>query len=75
MEPGEVYIADFQEAGPHPVIVVSRRQKRWRRMRPPSKTALRRLWRFPPYWCLLPRADRPARSLTANRRWGAYPAG
>jgi mRNA-degrading endonuclease toxin of MazEF toxin-antitoxin module len=24
MEPGEVYIADFPEAGPHPVIVVSR---------------------------------------------------
>lgn len=24
MEPGEVYIADFLEAGPHPVIVVSR---------------------------------------------------
>jgi mRNA-degrading endonuclease toxin of MazEF toxin-antitoxin module len=24
MEPGEVYIADFAEAGPHPVIVVSR---------------------------------------------------
>jgi len=25
MEPGEVYIADFPEAGPHPVIVVSRK--------------------------------------------------
>lgn len=25
MEPGEVYNADFPEAGPHPVIVVSRR--------------------------------------------------
>jgi len=24
MEPGEVYTADFPEAGPHPVIVVSR---------------------------------------------------
>ena len=24
MEPGEIYIADFAEAGPHPVIVVSR---------------------------------------------------
>jgi mRNA-degrading endonuclease toxin of MazEF toxin-antitoxin module len=24
MEPGEVYIANFPEAGPHPVIVVSR---------------------------------------------------
>ena len=24
MEPGEIYIADFPEAGPHPVIVVSR---------------------------------------------------
>lgn len=24
IEPGEVYIADFPEAGPHPVIVVSR---------------------------------------------------
>ena len=24
MEPGEIYIADFLEAGPHPVIVVSR---------------------------------------------------
>jgi mRNA-degrading endonuclease toxin of MazEF toxin-antitoxin module len=24
MEPGEVYLADFPEAGPHPVIVVSR---------------------------------------------------
>ena len=24
IEPGEVYIADFAEAGPHPVIVVSR---------------------------------------------------
>jgi mRNA-degrading endonuclease toxin of MazEF toxin-antitoxin module len=24
MEPGEVYIADFPEVGPHPVIVVSR---------------------------------------------------
>lgn len=24
MEPGEVYIADFPEAGPHPIIVVSR---------------------------------------------------
>jgi mRNA-degrading endonuclease toxin of MazEF toxin-antitoxin module len=24
VEPGEVYIADFPEAGPHPVIVVSR---------------------------------------------------
>jgi mRNA-degrading endonuclease toxin of MazEF toxin-antitoxin module len=24
MEPGEVYVADFPEAGPHPVIVVSR---------------------------------------------------
>lgn len=24
MEPGEVYIADFPDAGPHPVIVVSR---------------------------------------------------
>ena len=24
IEPGEIYIADFPEAGPHPVIVVSR---------------------------------------------------
>lgn len=24
MQPGEIYIADFPEAGPHPVIVVSR---------------------------------------------------
>ena len=24
MRPGEVYIADFAEAGPHPVIVISR---------------------------------------------------
>jgi mRNA-degrading endonuclease toxin of MazEF toxin-antitoxin module len=24
MEPGEIYIADFPEAGPHPVIVLSR---------------------------------------------------
>lgn len=24
MEPGEIYVADFPEAGPHPVIVVSR---------------------------------------------------
>lgn len=24
MEPGEIYIADFPEAGPHPVIVISR---------------------------------------------------
>lgn len=24
MEPGEIYIADFPEAGPHPVIIVSR---------------------------------------------------
>jgi mRNA-degrading endonuclease toxin of MazEF toxin-antitoxin module len=24
IEPGEVYVADFAEAGPHPVIVVSR---------------------------------------------------
>jgi len=24
MEPGEVYVADFPEAGPHPVIVISR---------------------------------------------------
>jgi mRNA-degrading endonuclease toxin of MazEF toxin-antitoxin module len=24
IEPGEIYIADFAEAGPHPVIVVSR---------------------------------------------------
>lgn len=24
MEPGEIYIADFPEAGPHPVVVVSR---------------------------------------------------
>ena len=24
MEPGEVYIADFPEAGPHPVVVISR---------------------------------------------------
>jgi len=24
MEPGEIYIADFPETGPHPVIVVSR---------------------------------------------------
>jgi mRNA-degrading endonuclease toxin of MazEF toxin-antitoxin module len=24
MEPGEIYIADFPEVGPHPVIVVSR---------------------------------------------------
>jgi mRNA-degrading endonuclease toxin of MazEF toxin-antitoxin module len=24
MEPGEVFVADFPEAGPHPVIVVSR---------------------------------------------------
>lgn len=24
MEPGEVYTADFPEAGPHPVIVISR---------------------------------------------------
>jgi mRNA-degrading endonuclease toxin of MazEF toxin-antitoxin module len=24
MEPGEIYLADFPEAGPHPVIVVSR---------------------------------------------------
>lgn len=26
MEPGEIYIADFPEAGPHPVIVVSREE-------------------------------------------------
>jgi len=26
MEPGEVYLADFPEAGPHPVIVVSREE-------------------------------------------------
>lgn len=24
MEPGEIYIADFPEAGPHPVVVISR---------------------------------------------------
>jgi mRNA-degrading endonuclease toxin of MazEF toxin-antitoxin module len=24
MEPGEIYTADFPEAGPHPVIVISR---------------------------------------------------
>lgn len=24
IQPGEVYIADFEEAGPHPVIIVSR---------------------------------------------------
>jgi mRNA-degrading endonuclease toxin of MazEF toxin-antitoxin module len=24
IEPGEIYVADFSEAGPHPVIVVSR---------------------------------------------------
>lgn len=24
MEPGEIYVADFPEAGPHPVIVLSR---------------------------------------------------
>jgi mRNA-degrading endonuclease toxin of MazEF toxin-antitoxin module len=24
IEPGEIYIADFEQAGPHPVIVVSR---------------------------------------------------
>ncbi len=24
IEPGEVYVADFAEAGPHPVIIVSR---------------------------------------------------
>jgi len=23
MEPGEIYLADFPEAGPHPVIVVA----------------------------------------------------
>jgi mRNA-degrading endonuclease toxin of MazEF toxin-antitoxin module len=26
MEPGEIYLADFPEAGPHPVIVVSREE-------------------------------------------------
>lgn len=26
MEPGEIYIADFPEVGPHPVIVVSREE-------------------------------------------------
>ena len=26
IEPGEIYIADFAEAGPHPVIVVSREE-------------------------------------------------
>jgi mRNA-degrading endonuclease toxin of MazEF toxin-antitoxin module len=26
MEPGEIYMADFPEAGPHPVIVVSREE-------------------------------------------------
>lgn len=26
MEPGEIYLADFLEAGPHPVIVVSREE-------------------------------------------------
>jgi mRNA-degrading endonuclease toxin of MazEF toxin-antitoxin module len=24
IEPGEIYVADFDQAGPHPVIVVSR---------------------------------------------------
>jgi mRNA-degrading endonuclease toxin of MazEF toxin-antitoxin module len=28
MEPGEIYLADFPEAGPHPVIVVSREKLR-----------------------------------------------
>lgn len=26
MEPGEIYLADFPEAGPHPVFVVSREE-------------------------------------------------
>ena len=26
MEPGEIYLVDFPEAGPHPVIVVSREE-------------------------------------------------
>ena len=26
MEPGEIYLADFPDAGPHPVIVVSREE-------------------------------------------------
>ena len=26
IEPGEIYLADFAEAGPHPVIVVSREE-------------------------------------------------
>lgn len=26
IEPGEIYVADFAEAGPHPVIVVSREE-------------------------------------------------
>jgi mRNA-degrading endonuclease toxin of MazEF toxin-antitoxin module len=26
IEPGEIYIADFDQAGPHPVIVVSRQE-------------------------------------------------
>jgi hypothetical protein len=26
MEPGEIYLADFPEAGPHPVVVVSREE-------------------------------------------------
>jgi len=26
IEPGEIYLADFPEAGPHPVIVVSREE-------------------------------------------------
>ena len=26
IQPGEVYLADFEEAGPHPVIVVSREE-------------------------------------------------
>ena len=26
MQPGEVYMADFGEAGPHPVIVLSRKE-------------------------------------------------
>jgi mRNA-degrading endonuclease toxin of MazEF toxin-antitoxin module len=26
IEPGEIYVADFAEAGPHPVIVISREE-------------------------------------------------
>ncbi len=26
MEPGEIYLADFEQAGPHPVIVISREE-------------------------------------------------